>query len=131
MTLRPDLPLFTREFKATIDPQNTPAAGSVPYLASSSHQPAPSAVDAAKASAQGAGRLLHENDSKEEDLSDDDSPTHPAHYPAPGQGLMSTLKDRQDLQWLVDPDDAKNGVYTHVYRTAHNGMVPATPPVRG
>jgi hypothetical protein len=65
-------------------------------------------------------------------MSGDGSRTHPANYPLPGQGLMSTLKDRQNFQWLVDPDDAKNGVYTHVYRAPHNGkMYPATPPVRG
>jgi hypothetical protein len=137
MTLRPDLPLFTPEFKATLDPQKmstnleTTAAGSGSHPAPSLNQPSQSSVDAPKVSSHEAGRVRREGDSNEEDMSDDDSPTHPAHYPAPGQGLMSTLKDPQDRQWLVDPDDAKNGVYTHVYRTPHNGMVPATPPVRG
>jgi hypothetical protein len=137
MTLRPDLPLFTPEFKAAVDSHKTStapgivAAESVPHPAPPSYPPVQSSADVAKLSSQGAGHRTHGSESDEKELSDDDSPTHPAHYPAPGQGLMSTLKDRHDLQWLVDPDDAKNGVYTHVYRTPHNGMVPATPPVRG
>lgn len=50
----------------------------------------------------------------------DNYPDHPPTYPRPGHGLMRTLPpEQEDLQWLVE-DDAKFGVFTHVYQVDAN-----------
>ncbi|EME41949.1 hypothetical protein DOTSEDRAFT_55623 [Dothistroma septosporum NZE10] len=101
--LRPDLPLFSPEFKTK---QQASAARSASNGTPSAATPLQPTLSSIRPSAP----IKHPDD-------DNYAPeTHPPNYPRPGQGLMSTLPpESEDLKWLVEDED-KHGVFTHVYR---------------
>ena len=108
-SLNPDLPLFAPGFQSTLTslPTHTSNALDHPPVASSK-------LDSSIATTAGARvTFMSPHDDEDGGYGPDE---HPAHYPRPGQGLMSTLPPEQDdLQWLVDDSD-RFGVFNHLYQ---------------
>lgn len=110
-TLRPDLPLFTPEFKAGIKGDGTASTNG--HGSSSKAPPPPPKFTAPQPNQAEEGY---------------DSDVHPSNYPRPGQGLMSTLPpEKDDLQWLVEDDD-KHNVFTHIYQDNSKAQTAAPHP---
>lgn len=103
-TLHPDLPLFDPSFQP--DPASSTSLSQKPIEnghSQASIKPIPIPTTTI---------LRNAEDSDDQYGSDE----HPAHYPRPGQGLMSILPpEKEDLHYLVD-DENSRGVFMHVYQ---------------